>query len=220
MACGGRSSHFPLGMEFMAEMHQALVFDYDGVIADTEPLHWRSWAALLSPFGFDLSWEEYCGLGRGVSDGQIYQLLRQRARLPDASEFFRLNLERKRKVREWSLQELPISQATVAMLRSLGNHRLGLVTSSAQFDAEPILRTAAIYDLFQSIVFGEDVASTKPSPDPYLLIAQRLGIETGIAFEDSEPGLESALAAGFTAVKIERPEDLPRIVAQSVGREG
>ncbi len=200
----------------MAEMDQALVFDYDGVIADTEPLHWRSWAALLSPFGVELGWEAYCALGRGVSDAQIYQRLNQQGQLPGAKEFARLNLERKRRVREWSLRELPISPATVAMLRSLGHRRVGLVTSSARFEAEPVLRAAAIHDLFDAMVFGDDVSTSKPSAEPYLLIAQRLGIETGIAFEDSEPGLESARAAGFTAVMIERPEDLAMIVAQFV----
>lgn len=197
-------------------MRVAVVFDYDGVIADTEPLHWRSWAALLSPFGIELGWEEYRGVGLGVSDAQLYERLQARARLPDAKEFSRLNLERKRTVREWSLKEAPISRETVALLSTLGNRPVGLVTSSARFEAEPVLRAAAVYDCFDAIIFGEDVSSPKPSPEPYLLIAQRLGIETGIAFEDSEAGLESARAAGFKAVKIERPKDLARIVTQAL----
>ena len=195
-------------------MHEALVFDYDGVIADTEPLHWRSWAALLSPYGIDLGWEDYCAFGRGVTDAQMYDLLKKHAPLPDADQFSRLNLERKRTVREWSLARIPILPATVAMLRTLDNRRVGLVTSSARVEAEPVLRAADIYDLFHSIVFGDDVGSPKPSPEPYSLIAQRLGIRSGIAFEDSAAGMESARAAGFTAVRIERPEDLPLMVAR------
>ena len=57
----------------MAEPRQALVFDYDGVIADTEPLHWKSWAALLARYGIQLGWEEYCRIGQGVSDAELFR---------------------------------------------------------------------------------------------------------------------------------------------------
>ena len=98
------------------------------------------------------------------------------------------------------------------MLRSLGNYRLGLVTSSDRADVEPVLRAAQIRDRFDAMIFGGDAARPKPSPAPYLLIADRLGVKTGIAFEDSKPGLESARAAGFRTVKIERAADLSKIV--------
>jgi beta-phosphoglucomutase len=201
----------------MAKMHEALIFDYDGVIADTEPLHWRSWAALLLPFGIQLDWEEYCGVGRGASDRQIYEAMRRRAELPDAAEFSRLNVERKRKVREWSLKEIPIAQETLVLLRSLNGSRVGLVTSSERGDVEPVLRAAGILDRFDAAVFGEDVMDHKPSPAPYLLIAEKLDVSRGVAFEDSEPGLASARAAGFEAIKVERPMDLPQIVREYWG---
>jgi len=66
------------------------------------------------------------------------------------------------------------------------------------------------------MVFGEDVAANKPAPEPYLLIAQKLEVRTGIAFEDSQSGLESALAAGFKVVKIEQPKELAQVVARSL----
>ena len=198
----------------MAAKHDALVFDYDGVIADTEPLHWRSWAALLMPFGIQLDWDEYCGIGRGASDRQIYEVMRKRAELPDLAEFSRLNVERKRLVREWSLKEIPIAQETVVLLGSLNGGRVGLVTSSERGDVEPVLRAAGIADRFSAAVFGEDTVEHKPSPAPYLLIAEKLGVSRGIAFEDSEPGLASARAAGFEAIKVERPMDLAQMVAQ------
>jgi len=62
-------------------------------------------------------------------------------------------------------------------------------------------------------VFGEEVARRKPSPEPYLLIKQRLAINTGIAFEDSTPGAESALAAGLKVVRVESPHHLAQILA-------
>ena len=73
---------------------------------------------------------------------------------------------------------------------------------------------SGIYDKFDAMVFGDDVVVHKPAPDPYLLIAKKLGVSTGTAFEDSNSGMESAQAAGFKAVRIEHPKDLAQIVAQ------
>jgi HAD superfamily hydrolase (TIGR01509 family) len=118
---------------------------------------------------------------------------------------------------QWSLAEIPIPQATIKLLSTLGAYRIGLVTSSERLDVEPILRASAIYEQFDAMVFGEDVAANKPAPEPYLLIAQKLEVRTGIAFEDSQSGLESgALAAGFKVVKIEQPKELAQVVARSL----
>jgi beta-phosphoglucomutase len=196
----------------MVDLREALVFDYDGVIADTEPLHWKSWAVLLSRCGIELGWAEYCRIGQGVNDKQIYEHYRARMPHADVKAFEEQNGERKRMVRELSLKESPIAQETVALLKSLTGFRLGLVTSSERSEVEPVLRAAQIHDKFDAMVFGGETASPKPSPAPYLLIAERLSVRTGVAFEDSEPGLESARAAGFRAIKVERPKDLAKIV--------
>ena len=197
-------------------MSEALVFDYDGVLADTEPLHWKSWAALFRPYGVELTWEEYGRIGRGVSDIQMFaSLVKNAPRLP-VDELMQLNLERRRMVLEWSLAESPIPQETVDLLATLRAYKIGLVTSSDRADVEPVLRASQIYDQFDAIVFGNDVPNHKPAPDPYLLIAKHLGVSTGIAFEDSDSGMKSALAAGFKAVRIEHPNRLAQIAAQSL----
>lgn len=202
----------------MIDQREALVFDYDGVIADTEPLHWKSWALLLSNYSIELGWPEYCRIGQGVSDKAIFEYFRARMLDADANVFALQNRKRKQMVLEMSLKESPIAQETVALLRSLHRcRRLGLVTSSERTEVEPVLRAAQIHDLFDGMVFGGDAASPKPSPAPYLLIAERLVVKTGIAFEDSEPGMESARAAGFRAVKIDRPSNLSTIVESTVG---
>lgn len=197
-------------------MPEALVFDYDGVLADTEPLHWKSWAALFRPYGVELTWEEYCRIGRGVSDIQMFaSLVKDAPRLP-VDELMLLNVQRRRMVLERSLAESPIPRETVELLAALNAHRIGLVTSSDRIDVEPVLRATAIYDKFDAIVFGDEVPIHKPAPDPYLLIAKNLGVHTGIAFEDSDSGMKSARAAGFKAVRIEHPSNLAQVVAQSL----
>ena len=202
----------------LRKMTDTLVFDYDGVLADTEPLHWRSWAALLSRYDIPFSWEEYCRVGRGLTDAQMLEALRGRVSLSDGAALLRQNDERKRAVCRRSLAEIPIPQATIELLSTLSAYRIGLVTSSQRPDVEPILRAAGIYQHFDAMVFGEDVSAHKPAPAPYLLIARKLGLSRGIAFEDSQSGLESAQAAGFKVFRVEQPKELAQIVARSLGQ--
>lgn len=200
----------------MADPRVALVFDYDGVIADTEPLHWKSWAVLLLRHDIVLGWEEYCRIGKGVSDACIFEHFRAQMPHVDSAAFAMQNRVRQLRVLELSLNESPIAHETVSMLRSLEGHRIGLVTSSERAVVEPVLRAAKIDERFEAMVFAGEAALWKPSPAPYQLVAKRLAVQTGIAFEDSEAGLESARAAGFQAVRIDRPSDLAKIVKRTL----
>lgn len=136
--------------------------------------------------------------------------------LSDGAELLRQNDERKRVVCQRSLAEIPIPQATIELLSTLSAYRIALVTSSERPDVEPILQASGIYEHFDAMVFGEDVSAHKLAPDPYLLIARKLGVSTGIAFEDSQSGLESAQAAGFKVFRVEQPKELAQIVARSL----
>lgn len=195
-----------------------LAFDYDGVIADTEGLHWKSWAELLSKYDLRYSWDDYCKFGRGVDDRRICEVMAGRVPGLKPAELLQRNLVRKDLVHTWSLESSPISSETVMMLAALSAYPLGLVTSSGKREVEPILRASGICEYFAAMVFGDDVVATKPAPDPYLLIASQLG-EAGIAFEDSQAGMESAQAAGFTVVMVDHPSKLSRLVEQSLEAE-
>jgi HAD superfamily hydrolase (TIGR01509 family) len=148
-----------------------------------------------------------------VSDAAIFEHFREQMLGLDAGAFSLLNQKRKDAVREWSLAERPIAPETVALLNSLGAYRVGLVTSSDRTEVEPVLSAAQIHRCFDAMVFGEEPVEPKPAPAPYLLIAERLGVKTGVAFEDSEPGMASARAAGFRAIKVAQPRELSQIVA-------
>jgi beta-phosphoglucomutase len=201
----------------MHRAEQAIVFDFDGVLADTEPLHWKAWAALLAPYGVALSWEDYCRLGKGRRDEYMLENLSPFAAAP----LRRADLEQqigqsKETVREWCAQQSPIDPTTVRMLKDLQNLRLGMVTSSDRETVAPLLRAAGIDSCFAACVYGDELHRHKPHPEPYLLIGERLGVETGLAFEDSEAGLASARAAGFTAIPVDSPIRLPAIVRESL----
>jgi HAD superfamily hydrolase (TIGR01509 family) len=195
-----------------------LIFDFDGVLADTEPLHWRSWRELLRPYCVDLGWDEYRKHCQGVADyrmAQVLAQLRPEIKVPNLAEM----LERRKKmVLRSALSKPPISSATVQMLGQLRKQawRLGVVTSAAMSEAGPILRKAAVHELFEVLVFGNEVDRHKPDPQPYLLAAERFRVSTGIAFEDSDSGMKSASEAGFRAVRVGDARKLASIVAAEI----
>jgi beta-phosphoglucomutase len=195
----------------------ALVFDYDGVLADTEPLHWRSWAELLASYNLSLTWGQYLEIGRGVQDRAFFESFRKLAAPQEVPEsIWEKNRMRKMQVTEWCLDSLPIPRGTIAMLHSLRRRRLGLVTSGARFEVEPVLHAAGVFEYFSSRIYGEDATSSKPDPAPYRLAAASLGVQTGLAFEDSEAGIRSAQMAGFRAVRVDDPRTLSDLVFQTI----
>jgi beta-phosphoglucomutase len=205
-------------MSKMKENGGVLVFDYDGVLANTEPLHWDSWKKLLAPYRIELTWDQYCRHCRGIEDNRMREALvemcPQAIDLPDLTPDL---AARKLEVRKSSLAQSPIPRRTLEMLRTLGDRRLGLVTSAERGDVEPVLRKANIQDCFEACVFRGDVTRHKPAPDPYLAIAARMAVATGLVFEDSDAGIASAVAAGFHAIRVDDPERLPGIVSEVTG---
>ena len=192
----------------------ALVFDFDGVLADTERHIWKAWSQILAPHHINFSWPDYCRLGRGLTDESM--LSRLLGPDPDPALFSSLRNQisvREAVVRRLCAEHPPIPNSTVSMLCSLQSHRVGLVTSSRRAEVEPILERAGIISCFHSVVCGEDTAAHKPHPEPYLLIRQKLAIDGGLAFEDSDAGIASSEAAGFAPVRIGDPNDLASVVA-------
>jgi beta-phosphoglucomutase len=199
---------------------QALIFDFDGVLADTEPLYWRAWCELLKPCEVVFTWADYCRIGRGIRDEKMLDSLAELVSDPDAMHRLKQRLpERKEMVRKWKLDQPPITQTTIDLLKSLAGWKLGLVTSSDRSDIEPLLQKAGIAACFSACVYGDEMTTHKPDPAPYLLIREKLGIGGGVAFEDSEPGLQSAAGAGFDVIRVENPEQLPDLVRKLLNCE-
>lgn len=194
-----------------------LIFDFDGVIADTEPLHWKAWAEVLEPRGIPFTWDQYCEIGRGIQETQMIATLGQLVHDPSLlSGVEEEVIIRNEIIRDLCISKPPIHDATIELLHSLDGYQLGLVTSSAKSDVEPVLRAAGIFECFEAAVFGDDVEHHKPAPDPYLLLGSLLDVKTGLAFEDSDAGIASAQQAGFVVIPVADPADLPRIVYREI----
>ncbi len=197
----------------------SLILDFDGVLADTEPLYWRAWAELLLPHGIKLTWEEYCRIGRGIRDEDMLPRLPQVASNPALLLSLSQQLaSRKETIQTWSSQESPICEPTVKLLRSLSAFPLGLVTSSNRSEVEPVMRAAGVVECFQAMVFGNETSQHKPHPAPYLRIREKLGVPTGfgLVFEDSDAGMESAAAAGLKTIHVDSPANLSTIVQKAL----
>jgi len=182
---------------------EAIFFDFDGVLADSEPLHHACWSEALAPHGIDLDWETYRNHCVGLSDRDLIEFVAARAgRAADADRLWAEYPRKQELFRQRVLAEPPILPEVIRLLDSLDGYKLALVSSTSRAELEPVLRRAGILDRFQTLVCSEDVTSFKPDPEPYLLAAERLGVKRALVVEDSEAGLASGAAAGFEVLHI------------------
>ncbi len=189
--------------------YDAILFDFDGVLADTEPLHFACWRDVLAPLGIHVDWQSYRNcIGLSERDTVAF--------FGPVEELWPHYPRKKALFRERSLSSPPLSEATRELLKSLSGMRMAVVSSSATAEIRPILEAANILDAFGAFVFAEDVARHKPAPDPYLLAAERLGARRPLVVEDSETGLASGRAAGFDVLHIPDPARLPELLRRAL----
>jgi HAD superfamily hydrolase (TIGR01509 family) len=175
----------------------AILFDNDGVLVDTEGLYFRANREVLAGVGVALSEDDYAELflrsGRGA-----WHLAEARGHAPDAIEALRAARDR-RYAELVSAEEvvMPRAREIVAALRD--RYRLAIVTSS---EPEPFARTHArtgLLEHFELVLTRDHYARSKPDPEPYLRAVERLAVapERCLVIEDSERGLAAAKAAGL-----------------------
>ena len=192
--------------------HDALLFDFDGVLADTERVHHRAWNQTLEPLGIQLDWPAYQKNFVGVADEVA---LRERLGLSDQDGL----VARKQALFRKGLEESqPFLPDTINLLEEIRRmYTLAVVSSSYKTEVEPPLVRGGIRPCFQLLITGEDVKNFKPSPEPYLLAAERLGAKRPLVIEDSEAGVASGLAAGFEVLRVSAVENVGREVRERLG---
>jgi phosphoglycolate phosphatase len=193
-----------------------LFFDLDNTLAKSEPVHHSTFREAFRPYGLDITWESWCAEAVGHSDQEILALYLQKiphSRLP-ANPNSVLAEKRKRFLDLVQNTSLVPKQSVDAICGLV--HPLAIVTSSPLDATQAVLQGAGIAEYFSCLVCLDDVKKPKPHPEAYLLAKARLGVSCGIAFEDSSSGIASATAAGLTAVKVSRPEDLPMLIRSSL----
>jgi HAD superfamily hydrolase (TIGR01509 family) len=198
--------------------YEAILFDFDGVLVDSEPVHFVCWQEILKPFGLPLDWKTYSEQGIGVSDRAMLAMLCKQTDPPLDIELLAAEYPRKKEMfRSRMLASSPVSQSVIELLEALSGYKLAVVTSSGRNEVEPILEAAGVRARFEAAVFGGDVKNLKPAPDPYRLAVERLGITKALVIEDSEAGVASGYAAGLDVLRVANQEEMPGLVRACLG---
>ena len=201
---------------------RAVFFDFDGTLVDSERLHYECWMDAVGPYGGHITWPEYYQLLTGRSDLDAGRLLLTRAGLEPTEEHLTNACQAKtRAYLARFLDELRIEKSVLSWIRNTPDYlHIGVVTSSGEHEVAPVLVKYGIYNSLSLSVYGNDVTNLKPDPEPYLLAIQRatkaaqtqgeqaITKEQCLAFEDSEAGISSAVAAGLRVVEVGSPDNV------------
>lgn len=192
--------------------YKAVLFDMDGVILDSEPLHVAAFQAVLKRYGHDLSDEQYKEhfAGRTDKEGfeQYFRFINESVELPAIMD------EKARAYLELASDQLQPYPGVASVIRELSRSTaLALVTGSLRAEAEVALKACGIEDLFDVIIAAEDVSKSKPDPEGYQQAVRRLGLTPSecVIVEDSPSGIAAANAAGIAVIAVcntHEPEEL------------
>jgi beta-phosphoglucomutase len=198
----------------------AILFDFDGVLADTEPIHWACWAEVLAPLGVVLAWEFYRDQCIGIDDREMLRMMATQSEpARNWEDLWALYPAKKELFRSRTLGAPPFAPALRAFLAGLrDSHKLAVVSSSSCAEIEPLLLAGGLREYFDTIVGGDSVKRLKPAPEPYLMAAGRLASRTPLVVEDSQAGIASARAAGFEVLAVKSPAEVPDLVLRAVGQ--
>ena len=183
---------------------KANLFDCDGTIADSMPLHYVAWKQALGEHGCEFP-EQTFYAGGGMPTVQIVETL-------GAQQGIAMNAEEVAHRKELLYYELlPQLQAVPEVLEQIrlshGRIPFAVVSGGNRQSVTNSLTTLGILDKFDTLVCSEDYTKPKPDAEPFLVAARRLGVapEDCLVFEDTEMGIQAATAAGMASVKIMQP---------------
>ena len=189
---------------------RAIVFDFDGVLVDSEALHFRAQRDALLTAGIAIEKDEYYSHYLAYDDrGAIRIALERHGQPSDRERVVELARIKAQRYAEL-LPEVPFFAGARELVRALAtDYPLGVASGALHREIEAILTAGGLRDAFTAIVGADDVGHTKPHPEPYLTAMQRLaprapGLRPAecLVFEDSVPGIASGLAAGMKVVGI------------------
>jgi beta-phosphoglucomutase len=191
---------------------QAIIFDFDGVIANSEPLHLRAFQETLATEGVSLSDDEYYRRYLGYDDvGAFQELARNRGYAWNERHVAALVAAKGVKLQELLNAGAVLFPGAADFIRaSAASVPIGIASGALPHEILEIVTAAGLADLFTVIVGSGDTAESKPSPQPYLRAFAQLRTITGldldpartVAIEDSRWGLASARGAGLRCVGV------------------
>lgn len=195
-------------------MLKAVIFDFDGVIANTEPVHMRAFQLTLGEDGITLTEEEYYSDYLAYDDKMLFKtVLKDKEIAHDESVIHEL-MERKsghyESIIKDNIEILPGVKDFIGKLS--GKYRLAIGSGALRREIADILEFAGFEDYFDVIVSAEDVENCKPAPDVFIEVLRRLNAlgsrpdkispDECLVIEDSVSGVEAALSAGMKCLAV------------------
>lgn len=191
---------------------QAIVFDFDGVIADSEPLHLHAFQRTLDDEGLELTAEDYYSRYLGYDDVGLLQALARDRRVPlSDGQITGLVAKKGAQLLELLRSGAILFPGAAEFVRAAAEQvPIAIASGALRHEILEILEAADLAHLFTTIIAAGDTPQSKPSPAPYVLAFERLRHDSGrdldprrcVAIEDSRWGLESAHGAGLRCVGV------------------
>lgn len=186
----------------------AVIFDFDGVIVDTEPIHYAAFQRVLVPLGLQFSWDEYVETYIGFDDRDAFRHAFSSQGIELGQEKLHTLIEQKASFfTEVIRSGVTPYPGVLDLISHLHDNKapLAICSGALRSDINPILSMLGISDYFDVIVTAEDVAASKPDPECYQLTFQRLQSihkhsftkDTTVVIEDTPAGIAAAKAAGL-----------------------
>ena len=185
---------------------RAVVFDFDGVLADTEHLHLVAFQDTFVERGWTLDRDTYFASYLGYDDRDLVRAFSSDNALGiSATDVEAILLDKSRHYeRRLATGAVLFPTAAAAVARLGASFRLAIASGSLRGEILSILRANNLADAFETVVGADDVARSKPAPDSYAAAVARLGMapSAAVAIEDSQWGLTAARAAGLRTIGI------------------
>ncbi len=182
---------------------RGLIFDCDGTLADTMPLHWRAWQVIMARHRLHLAEDRFYALG-GVPSRDILKMLGREQGVP--LDAIAVAQEKESEYLPLIAQVEPINTVVGVARENYGKIPLAVASGGTRKIIEQVLEHLGIRNLFQAVVTSEDVVNQKPAPDIFLEAARRIGVPPQFcrAYEDTDLGMQAIRAAGMEAVDVRK----------------
>ncbi|MDB6123199.1 MAG: HAD-superfamily hydrolase, subfamily variant 3 [Pedosphaera sp.] len=180
---------------------QGIVFDCDGTLADTMPLHWRAWQAISKRHKFHFPQDRFYALG-GVPSRDILKMLGEEQKI--ALDHLAVAREKEAEYLPLISQVEPINLVVAVARENHGKIPMAVASGGTRPIIEEVLQHLGIRHLFNAVVTSEDVVNQKPAPDIFLEAARRIGAAPQFCrgYEDTDLGMQAIRAAGMEAIDV------------------
>lgn len=188
----------------IAEPYKALLFDVDGTLADNIDAHKASYVAVAAEYGVTLD-PDLIDETAGWPTVAVAKEICKRYKVEFDVEVFS-----KRKsqifIERFILQTQPVEYVRQVLFDNVGKKKIGIVSGGSRSTLNITLKVIDVAGKYEAMVCAGDTKQGKPSPEPFLLCAQQLGVkpEECLVFEDGDPGVQGAIAAGMGWVRIDQ----------------